>query len=132
MRVLLALGDRTAALQAYAACRARLAGELQVEPSADTVALAEHIRVVAAGSLRSPPARPGTAESRLPGELVAPLVGRAGAFRQLVGSFQQARQGQPQAVLVVGGAGLSQTRLAPRVGARGRSPRARPPCAAAL
>src|SRR5260370_29588325 len=115
MRVLLALGDRTAALQAYAACRARLAGELQVEPSADTVALAEHIRVVAAGSLRSPPARPGTAESRLPGELVAPLVGRAGAFRQLVGSFQQARQGQPQAVLVVGEAGIGQKRPGPEL-----------------
>src|SRR5260370_31479016 len=121
MRVLLALGDRTAALQAYAACRARLAGELQVEPSADTVALAEHIRVVAAGSLRSPPARPGTAESRLPGELVAPLVGRAGAFRQLVGSFQQARQGQPQAVLVVGEAGIGKTRLGREVVALGRT-----------
>src|SRR6266851_4924320 len=112
MRVHLALGDPTAALQAYAACRARLAGELQVEPSANTVALAEHIRAVAAGSLRSHPTRPGTAESRSPGELVAPLVGRAGAFRQLVGSFQRAWQGQPQAVLVVGEAGIGKTRLA--------------------
>src|SRR5207302_6255381 len=40
-----------------------------------------------------------------------PLVGRAAAFRQLVGSFQQARGGQPQAVLVVGEAGIGKTRL---------------------
>jgi len=112
MRVHLALGDPTTALQVYATCRARLAEELQVQPSANTVALAEHIRAVAAGSLRSPPARPGTAESRSPGELVAPLVGRAGVFRQLVGSFQRARQGQPQAMLVVGEAGIGKTRLA--------------------
>jgi predicted ATPase len=43
---------------------------------------------------------------------VAPLVGRAAAFRHLVGSFQQARGGQPQAVLVMGEAGIGKTRLA--------------------
>src|SRR5258708_2224293 len=112
MRVHLVLGDAMAALQIYANCQARLAEELQVAPSADTVALAGYIRTVAAGSLRSPSARPGTVESRPPGELVAPLVGRAAAFRQLVRSFQQARQGQPQAVLVVGEAGIGKSRLA--------------------
>ncbi|TMD61495.1 MAG: tetratricopeptide repeat protein, partial [Chloroflexi bacterium] len=40
-----------------------------------------------------------------------PLVGRASAFNQLIGSFQQAQQGQPQAVLVVGEAGIGKTRL---------------------
>src|SRR5205823_10328506 len=112
MRVHLALGDATAALQVYTTCRARLAQELRVKPSAETVALAEHIRATAAG-LRSPTARPSTtlAESQPPGELVAPLVGRAAAFSQLVGSFQQARGGQPQAVLVVGEAGIGKTRL---------------------
>ncbi len=43
MRVHLALGDATSALQVYATCRARLAEELQVKPSPETVALAEHI-----------------------------------------------------------------------------------------
>src|SRR5229473_1551766 len=43
MRVHLARGDASAALQVYATCRARLAEELQVKPSAETVALAEHI-----------------------------------------------------------------------------------------
>src|SRR5205085_9822286 len=59
------------------------------------------------------PARPATpTESQPPGELVAPLVGRQASFSQLVGRYQQARGGQPQAVLVVGEAGIGKTRLA--------------------
>src|SRR5438093_881025 len=114
MRVHLALGDATAALQVYATCRARLAQELQIEPSADTVALASNGRAIAIGRQRNSPARPSlatTAESRPSGELAAPLVGRATAFSQLVKSFQQARLRQPQAVLVVGEAGIGKTRL---------------------
>src|SRR5438034_8392825 len=111
MRVDLALGDASAALQVYATCRARLAEELQVKPSAETVALAEHIRATAARR-GSPTARPTTtAENQPPSELVAPLVGRAAAFTQLVGCYQQAREGQPQAVLVVGKGGIGKTRL---------------------
>ncbi len=112
MRVHVALGDATAALQIYATCRARLADELQVEPSADTVALAAHIRTIAARRQVSSPSHSASAESPPPGELVAPLVGRAAAFSQLVARYQQARQGQPQAVLVVGEAGIGKTRLA--------------------
>src|SRR5438552_9518964 len=112
MRVDLALGDATAALLVYTTCRGRLAQELRVQPSADTPALAEHIRATAARR-GSPAARPSTtmAESQPPGELVAPLVGRAAAFSQLVARYQQARGGQPQAVLVVGEAGIGKTRL---------------------
>jgi predicted ATPase/DNA-binding SARP family transcriptional activator len=112
MQVHLALGDATAALQVYATCRARLAEALQVEPSPETVALAELIRASAAARRRSPPARRAAAEHRPPGELVTPLIGRAAAFSQLVGSFQQARQGQPQVMLVMGEAGIGKTRLA--------------------
>jgi DNA-binding SARP family transcriptional activator len=112
MRVQLAQGDASAALQVYASLRARLAEELQVKPEAETVALAERIRASLARRGISP-ARPSTTvESRSPGELVAPLIGRAAAFRQLVGRFQQARVGQPQAVLVMGEAGIGKTRLA--------------------
>src|SRR5216684_3290158 len=111
MRVRLALGDASAALQVYATCRARLAEELQVKPAAETVALAAHIRESEARSRGNPRSRPSMAESRPPTELVAPLVGRAAAFSQLVGSFQQVRQGQPQALLVVGEAGIGKTRL---------------------
>ncbi len=112
MRIHLGLGDATAALQVYATCRARLAEDLRVKPSAETVALADQIRASTAASRRSTLARPAAVESGPPSELVAPLVGRAAAFRQLVRSFQQVRGGQPQAVLVVGEAGIGKTRLA--------------------
>src|SRR6266566_9874528 len=112
MRVQLALGDPSAALQVYVTCRAHLAEELGVKPSVDTLALAEHIRATAARR-GSPAARPSTtAENQPPSALVAPLVGRQASFTQLVGRYQQARQGQPQAVLVVGEAGIGKTRLA--------------------
>jgi DNA-binding SARP family transcriptional activator len=110
MCVHLGLGDPTAALQVYSTCRARLAQELQVKPSAETVALVERIRTTAAARRGTSPVT--TAGSRSTGELLAPLVGRSAAFSQLVGSFQQARGGQPQAVLVVGEAGIGKTRLA--------------------
>jgi DNA-binding SARP family transcriptional activator len=117
MRVHLARGDVSAALQVYVTCRARLAEELQVQPSPDTAALAERIRATAMARRGNRPgsaARPimASGESRPPGELVAPLIGRATAFSQLVAGFQQAEQGQPQAVLVVGEAGIGKTRLA--------------------
>src|SRR5437588_11090011 len=89
MRVHLALGDATAALQVYTTCRTRLAEDLRVKPSAETVALAEHIRSLAANSPGRPTTHPSLAASEPPGELVAPLVGRAAAFRQLFGNFQQ-------------------------------------------
>jgi DNA-binding SARP family transcriptional activator len=114
MLVHLALEDPTAAWQVYVTCQARLAEELQVEPSAETATLAEHIRAIAAAPPASHSIHPSTttAEGRPPSELVAPLVGRASAFRQLIGSYQQARQGQPKAVLVVGEGGIGKSRLA--------------------
>src|SRR2546423_4348196 len=82
MRVHLALGDASAALQVYATGRARLAQDLRVQPSAETVALAEQIRASAAASRGSTPARPAAGESGPPSNLAAPLVGRVGALRQ--------------------------------------------------
>src|SRR5439155_4021632 len=108
----LALGDHSAALQVYATLQVRLAEDLRVEPSAETLALAEQIRAREAASRGSTSARREAVESGPPSELAAPLVGRAAAFRHLVGTFQQARGGQAQAVLVVGEAGLGKTRLA--------------------
>jgi len=121
MRVHLALGDASAALQVYATCRARLAEALQIAPSAETIALAERIRATEARSSGSSLSQPATEEPRPPSQLVAPLVGRAAAFSQLVGSLRQAREGQPQAVLVVGEAGIGKTRLASEFAAWARA-----------
>ncbi len=113
MRVHLAQGDATAAGRVYATLRARLAEELRVKPSAETMALAERVRATQARrGATAPTHAPPAVENRPAGELVAPLVGRAAAFRQLVGYYRQARQGQPQAVLLVGEAGIGKTRLA--------------------
>src|SRR5437016_831263 len=71
MRVDLALGDATAALQVYATCRALLAEDLRVRPSAETLALAEQIRASAAASRGSTPARLAAKESGPPSGLVA-------------------------------------------------------------
>jgi len=109
MRIHLAQGDTTGALQIYAACKEHLAEELQVKPSAETETLAERIRVTAAAPSASHPA---TVMSRPPGELAVPLIGRAASFSLLIESFQQIQQGQPQAVLMAGEAGIGKTRLA--------------------
>src|SRR5260370_42363507 len=116
MRVQLAQGELSSALQVYASCRVRLAEELQVKPSAETIALAEHIRATQARQRRNPPARTGRApaQSHPSSELVGPLAGRAAAFSHLVGNVQHACQGRPQAELVVGAAGSGKTRVAQR------------------
>src|SRR5258708_20185896 len=54
MRLHLALGDPTAAGQVYATLRTRLAEDLRVKPSPDTVALAEPIPAPPAPPPRSP------------------------------------------------------------------------------
>jgi predicted ATPase/DNA-binding SARP family transcriptional activator len=113
MRVQLALGDASAALQVYAICRERVAEELQVEPSPETIALAEHIRATEAHLGSFPTHSSAASAARVPpSELVAPLVGRAEAFSQLMGCYQQVQEGQPQAVFIVGEAGIGKTRLA--------------------
>ncbi len=113
MRVHLALGDATVALQVYATCQARLAQELQVEPSAETITLAAHIRTRAIHhSENCSSARSVLSQNGPPSELIASLIRRKPSFIQLVRSFQQVWQGQAQAVFVMGEAGIGKTRLA--------------------
>src|SRR5579875_3436629 len=113
IRLHLTRGDTSAAWQVYATCRERLAEELQVKPSPQTVALAERIRAAqahrAGGSQPATSRAIHTAQGQRPGELAAPLVGRAASLSQLASCFQQ---GLPQAVLVVGEMGIGKTRLA--------------------
>jgi DNA-binding SARP family transcriptional activator len=110
MRLHLAEGDATAAWQVYSALRSRLAQELRIKPSPETVALVDRIRANATSRRGEPAASP--AASQPPGELVAPLIGRASAFSQMVARYQQLQQGRAQGVLLVGEAGIGKTRLA--------------------
>jgi DNA-binding SARP family transcriptional activator len=112
MRVHLALGDVTSALQVYDTCRTRLGQELQIEPSADTIALATHIRARMTYHSANPQAHPVLVQNRALSELIAPLIGRKASFTQLIGHLQQVWQGQPQAVFLMGEAGIGKTRLA--------------------
>jgi DNA-binding SARP family transcriptional activator len=100
-------GDRTAAWQAYITCQAYLADELGIEPSAETKALAERIRAEKRGR--------GEAEkSAWHGQTppVLPFVGRAVEHGQLATTWQAVSQGQAQAVIIMGEAGMGKTRLA--------------------
>ena len=109
MQAHLALGDPEAALQVYATCKVRLAEELQVQPSAETVELAEHVRTLMLHRHEHTVPIPSTGPPRA--LLISPLIGRASAFSLLVDCYQDARQGQPQGVIIAGEAGIGKTRL---------------------
>jgi len=117
MRVALAQGNTTASLQIYTTLQAQLAEVLHITPSPETIALAEHSRMLVTQDERLQRAM----ESSPPSQLASPLLGRAKAFGCLVESFQRASARQPQAVLVVGEAGIGKTRLADEFVAWGRA-----------
>ena len=114
----LLVGDKTAALQAYHACRTRLADELGIEPAPATEALAEQARTQEQRSKEAggqqPPARLRTSTSSPLRSSVPPLpfVGRSIKHLQLVTAYHAARQGQTQVVVLEGEAGIGKTRLA--------------------
>lgn len=114
MRTHLSQGDPSASLQVYASCRARLAEELQVKPSSETVALAERARsMMARRPDRSSPHPATITPSSAPlNDLISPMIGRSSAMSQIIGRYQLARQGHPQIVLIEGEAGIGKTRLA--------------------
>ncbi len=106
MQLHLAAGNRAAALQAYAMCRALLQRELKAEPAPETQALAKRIRS------QTEPAR--AAQAVVPPALMAdaPLIGRASEHLQLVTTFRLSRRGQLHIVSLVGEPGIGKTRLA--------------------
>jgi len=111
MRLRFAQGDRIGALRAYSRCRTALAEELQVEPEPETVALAKQMRQTAPlRPLRAwpPQASPGQSPAH---PLDDPFLGRTAEFGTLIESYQRARAGQPQLVLLQGESGIGKTRL---------------------
>ena len=114
MRAHFAAGERGQALDTYEACRVLLAAELGIEPEPDTAALAERIRTQA---LPVPShAQPATPQPRRPDTSVAFLgnlfAGRTREYQDLVKSYEFAKAGQPQLVVLRGEAGIGKTRLA--------------------
>lgn len=113
MRLHFAAGDRYAALHAYDMCRARLATDMQTEPTPETVTLASRMRAVApprpkeAHALHMPP---GALSPAL--LLDRPFLGRTTELRLLIKAYHMAQRGQTQAVLLQGEAGIGKTRLA--------------------
>jgi hypothetical protein len=110
MRLHFAAGDRAAALRTYDTCRARLATDMQTEPTPETVALASCMRAVA------PPPRkqmsmPPTALS-LATLLDGPLLRRTAEVSTLIKLYHSAQRGQTQVVLLEGEVGIGKTRLA--------------------
>jgi DNA-binding SARP family transcriptional activator/predicted ATPase len=127
MRLHLAAGDRSAALQAYDTCRQTLADELGLSPTPETTALAEliqHDMVEEPESSLSkrwlsgkvtPSVHPFCPSSLIPHPSSfahGPLVGRAAAFEALVTAYHRATRGTPQLVILVGESGMGKTRLA--------------------
>jgi tetratricopeptide (TPR) repeat protein len=119
MQALVACDDRPGALTAFAKFHKRLAAELDLEPSAALVALAEQLRL----HERSAPApgntpavhRTATTDSTASLRTLQPempFAGREAEFAALVGAMTQARQERRQQVVIVQGeAGIGKTRL---------------------
>ena len=109
-------GDRSAALEAYAALATRLAQELGTEPDAETQALAERVRRERTWRLAEPAARQVGAESRR-----APLAGREAELGRLLDAWDASRRARrPTAAFVEGETGIGLTRLVEEVVARAR------------
>jgi DNA-binding SARP family transcriptional activator len=115
MRLRFSQGDRAGALRAYANGRAVLAGELQLEPEPETIALAKRIRHTT--PVRAPQVRSllpvQTSPGRPPANLLDdPFLGRSAEFGTLIESYQRVHAGQPQLVVLQGETGIGKTRLA--------------------
>ncbi|MDX1616771.1 MAG: BTAD domain-containing putative transcriptional regulator [Candidatus Promineifilaceae bacterium] len=106
-------GQRLAALQTYEQLRVTLRQELGVEPSRETVVLADSIgRGRIDEELHGPAPMAGAASTEIRGRrLTLPLVGRAAEHGRLVTAFHQAVQEGAQLVALIGAAGVGKTRL---------------------
>src|SRR5438094_596221 len=103
-----ALGDRSAALQAFERCRAVLERELSAEPASETMMLAERIR-----SQTSPVREPVMHEAPSPRDAWEfPLTGRTTEHQELVAAFHTMLAGRTQMATIEGEPGIGKTRLA--------------------
>ncbi len=102
-------GDRTGSLARYRDYRERLLRDLDSEPSAAILALAERIETDARATPPKLPADPSV--PRVPA-FESPLVGRETQWSALTELWNTAAGGMGRMVLIEGAAGLGKTRLA--------------------
>jgi DNA-binding SARP family transcriptional activator len=102
-------GNRSGALEAFEAFRTVLRDELGVEPTPETLSLAEKLR------LETNPVQKAR-NPRLPSLptllLEGRMVGRVSEFIKLVEAYHASAQGQPRMVVISGEPGIGKTRLA--------------------
>ncbi|HEX9926247.1 MAG TPA: AAA family ATPase, partial [Anaerolineae bacterium] len=106
-------GNKTAALQAYLACRTILAKELAAEPSLKTESLIEHIHALRLTADDLPlAAQNQNRQSKIQNrQWITPFVGRTVEHTQLAATYQVTGQNQTQLVTIEGEAGIGKTRL---------------------
>ena len=118
MDLLVAAGDRSAALRQYRACLATLARELGVAPLASTTARYEAIRdhddPVGTSGPRASTRTPAVPEPAR----ALPMVGRAESLDSILRAHTAARDGAGRVVALVGEAGIGKTRLGAEAAAR--------------
>jgi DNA-binding SARP family transcriptional activator/tetratricopeptide (TPR) repeat protein len=108
MQALALLGERSAALALFETCRTVLEEELNVEPSAETEALAARIRDQQLGQAGKQ-TRGRLPERRL---LTIPFAGRIHEHATLTRIYQRTSNREPQVIALLGEAGIGKTRLA--------------------
>src|SRR5947208_1688846 len=109
MLALYALGRQHDALEAYRGFRARLDGELGLEPTAETRALESAI--LRQDDIRSILPRPIRRALAVAGERSVRLLGRRSELDALEGGVRRALEGACALLMIGGEAGLGKTRL---------------------
>ena len=117
MRARAEAGDRAGALAAYEECRAVLRSQLGLDPSPETVALAERQRRLMLPAAHAPATSEVSTvlpkgDGPAPRELDLPFVGRVREFAALVEAYQAARAGETRVVVLEGEAKIGKSRLA--------------------
>lgn len=122
MRLLVELGDTTAALQTYARLERRMRVELDCAPAPETAGLAVRLRGPAThDSQPEELAHDSRPMTRFPAAPVHPMVGRRDELTRLREHWLAAAGGRGSVVAVAGEGGIGKTRLCDELQARAES-----------